>query len=263
MRVALVAPLVSAIAQPYLGGAQALLADLAQGLLHRGHSVTLFARNESFVPGIDIEAVNVSGDIRPASFSGEEQPADTSFFTQANLFLDLFLQLQRRSAEFDLIHVHAFDWPAFACSALVYKIPVLHTLHLPALSPEINGALRVLHQQGHAITLVTVSHSCAMTYAGYTSIDYVIYNGLDVSTIPFTASASAEAPLLFAGRIAPEKGVEAAIEIAHRAGRRLLLAGGIYDHAYYEARITPRLQRENSLVTYLGLLERDKLWETM
>ena len=32
MRVALVAPLVSAIAQPYLGGAQALLADLAQGL---------------------------------------------------------------------------------------------------------------------------------------------------------------------------------------------------------------------------------------
>src|SRR5713101_7638181 len=60
MRVALVAPLVSAIAQPYLGGAQALLADLAQGLLHRGHSVTLFARNESFVPGIDIEAVQVS-----------------------------------------------------------------------------------------------------------------------------------------------------------------------------------------------------------
>jgi UDP-glucose:tetrahydrobiopterin glucosyltransferase len=42
-----------------------------------------------------------------------------------------------------------------------------------------------------------------------------------------------------------------------------LLAGGIYDHAYYEARIAPRLQRENSLVTYLGLLERDKLWETM
>lgn len=37
MRVALVAPLVTAIAQPYLGGAQALLADLAQGLKRRGH----------------------------------------------------------------------------------------------------------------------------------------------------------------------------------------------------------------------------------
>ena len=38
MRIALVAPLVTAIAQPYLGGAQALLADLAQGLIQRGHT---------------------------------------------------------------------------------------------------------------------------------------------------------------------------------------------------------------------------------
>jgi len=265
VRIALVAPLVSAIAQPFLGGAQALLADLAQGLVRRGHAVTLFARNDSSVPGVCIEPITVPQSVRPASFSGpsHEAPADAGFFAQANLFFELFLSLRRRSADFDLIHAHAFDWPAFACSTLVYEIPVLHTLHLPALSPEINGALCVLHRQGHAITLVTVSHACAMTYASYTSIDYVIYNGLDVSAIPFKASASTEAPLLFAGRIAPEKGVEAAIEIAHRAGRRLLLAGGIYDHAYYEARIAPRLQRENSLVTYLGLLERDKLWETM
>src|SRR6266568_6483786 len=47
MRVALIAPLVSTIAQPYLGGAQALLADLAQGLIRRGHTVTLFARDGS------------------------------------------------------------------------------------------------------------------------------------------------------------------------------------------------------------------------
>src|SRR5690348_9253387 len=115
MRIALVAPLVSAIAQPYLGGAQALLADLARGLLQRGHTVTLFARDDSFVPGIDIEPVAVLGDVQPASFSEErERPADTSFFTQANLFLDLFLKLQHRGAEFDIIHVHAFDWPAYA-----------------------------------------------------------------------------------------------------------------------------------------------------
>ena len=95
MRVALVAPLVSAIAQPYLGGAQAILADLAQGLLRRGHTVILFARDDSFVPGIDIESIAVPRDVLPADFSEErERPADTSFFTQANIFLDLFLQLQ-------------------------------------------------------------------------------------------------------------------------------------------------------------------------
>ena len=265
MRIALVAPLVSAIAQPYLGGAQALLADLAQGLLQRGHSVTLFARNESFVPGITIEAVTVSDDVHPANFYGEaqERPADTSFFKQANLFLDLFLQLQHRSAEFDVIHVHAFDWPAYACSTLIHGIPVLHTLHLPAVSPEIDTALRVLDQQGHPLTLITVSQACASTYLEYTPIDAVIYNGLDLDAIPFSPTPSKEAPLLFAGRIAPEKGVEAAIEIAAMAGYRLLIAGGIYDRKYYEEHIQPKLQEAGERVTYLGQLERLALWKIM
>jgi UDP-glucose:tetrahydrobiopterin glucosyltransferase len=264
MRIALVAPLVSAIAQPYLGGAQALLADLARGLLQRGHTVTLFARDDSFVPGIDIEPVAVPGDVQPASFSEErERPADTSFFTQANLFLDLFLKLQHRSAEFDIIHVHAFDWPAYACSTLIRDVPVLHTLHLPAVSPEINTALRVLDQQGHLVTLITVSHACARTYLEYTPIDHVIYNGLDLDAIPFSPKPSREAPLLFAGRIAPEKGVEEAIEIAAMAGYRLLIAGGIYDRRYYEERIRPKLQTAGERVTYLGQLERLALWKIM
>src|SRR5947209_720092 len=201
MRIALVAPLVSAIAQPYLGGAEALLADLSQGLLQRGHQVTLFAKDTSLVPGVEIERVAVPDSVRPADFSqpSNVRPVDTGFFTQANLFLDLFLGLQRRSAEFDLVHVHAFDWPAFACSTLIHDIPVLHTLHLPAVSPEINTALRVLHQQGHPLMLITVSHACAGTYLEYAPIDAVIYNGLDLEAIPFSPQPSNEAPLLFAG----------------------------------------------------------------
>ncbi|HLQ30872.1 MAG TPA: glycosyltransferase [Ktedonobacteraceae bacterium] len=271
MRIALVAPLVSAIAQPYLGGAQALLADLAQGLIQRGHTVTLFARDDSFVPGISIEPVTVPKGVLPADFSVplQERAADAGFFTQANLFLELFLQLQRRSAEFDVIHIHAFDWPAFACSTLIRDVPVIHTLHLPAVSPEINMALQVLDRQGHPLTLITVSYACAETYANYTPIDQVIYNGLDLDAIPFMPRLPVgrlgrpEPPLLFAGRIAPEKGVEAAIEIAERAGYRLLIAGGIYDRRYYKERIEPKLQRAGEQVTYLGQLERLALWKIM
>jgi UDP-glucose:tetrahydrobiopterin glucosyltransferase len=265
MRVALIAPLVTTIAQPYLGGAQALLADLAQGLIRRGHTVTLFASDGSLVPGVSIEPVVVPESVRPANFSEPLQGrrADEGFFTQANLFLELFLELQRRSADFDLVHVHAFDWPAFACSTLVQDIPVVHTLHLPAVSPEINEALRVLHRQGHPLTLITVSHACARTYGDYTAIDSVIYNGLDLDAIPFSPKASVEAPLLFAGRIAPEKGVEAAIDIAEKAGYRLLIAGGIYDRSYYEGRIVPKLRRAGERVTYLGHLDRLALWKIM
>ena len=265
MRIALVAPLISTIAEPYIGGAQALLADLARGLRQRGHKVTLFAREGSCIAGIEIEGIAVPASVRPANFSApiNNMSADTGFFAQANLFLELFLQLQQRDDEFDLIHAHAFDWPAYTCSALINKIPVLHTLHLPAISNEINEALRVLDRQGHPLTLLTVSQSCAQTYASYTPIDYVVYNGLDVNAIPFQAAVARNAPLLFAGRISPEKGVEAAIEIAEKANYPLIIAGGIYDRDYYEQRIAPRIARPGARITYVGQLERDMLWKLM
>ncbi|MBV9258097.1 MAG: glycosyltransferase, partial [Ktedonobacteraceae bacterium] len=94
MRVALVAPLVTPIAQPYVGGSQALVAELARGLVRRGHTVTLFARQNSFVPDVTLEIVNVPESVRPADFSAPQQvrPADSGFFAQANLFLRLFLE---------------------------------------------------------------------------------------------------------------------------------------------------------------------------
>jgi UDP-glucose:tetrahydrobiopterin glucosyltransferase len=265
MRIALVAPLVTPIAQPYVGGSQALVAELARGLMLRGHKVTMFAREGSFVPGVPMEIIAVPESVRPASFSGppQERPTDPGFFAQGNIFLDLFLRLQRHHDRFDLVHAHAFDWPAFVCSALVHDLPVIHTIHLPAVSPEINEGLSVLHRRGHPLTLITVSHACARTYADYTPFDHVIYNGLDLAAIPFSPQVADDAPLLFAGRIAPEKGVEAAIEIALRAECPLLLAGGIYDRSYYETRVVPRLREAGERVTYLGQLEHAQLWELM
>ncbi|GAC1435939.1 MAG: glycosyltransferase family 4 protein [Ktedonobacteraceae bacterium] len=265
MRIALVAPLVTPIAQPYAGGAQAMLADLAYGLHKRGHAVLLFARAGSSVPNVTIEQIDVPASVLPASFSEptQERPTDTGFFAQANIFLDLFLRIQQRHEEFDIVHAHAFDWPAFTSSALVQDIPVVHTLHLPAVSPEINEALRVLHRQGHPLTLLTVSHACAATYKPYTSMDHIVYNGLDLGSIPFTEQVAHDAPLLFAGRIAPEKGVEAAIQIAEQAGRHLLLAGSVYDQSYYQERILPRLRQTGEHVTYLGQLDHSALWRVM
>jgi UDP-glucose:tetrahydrobiopterin glucosyltransferase len=265
MRIALVAPLVTPIAQPYVGGAQALVAELARGLIQRQHSVTLFARQGSFVPDVPIELIDVPESVHPSSFSKPdlERPTDPGFFAQANIFLDLFLQLRRRQDEFDLLHAHAFDWPAFAASALLQDVPVAHTIHLPAISPEINQELRVLHRQGHPLTLMTVSRACARTYADYTPFDHIIYNGLNLEEIPFSPHVPDDAPLLFAGRITPEKGVEDAIEIAERAGYPLLIAGGIYDQSYYVERILPRLQHAGNRITYLGSLAHADLWKLM
>lgn len=265
MRIALVAPLVTPIVQPYVGGAQALVAELAQGLQRRGHDVTMFAREGSHVPGVPSEMIAVPDSVVPSQFAGppQERPTDPCFFAQANTFLDLFLGLQRRQGEFDVVHAHAFDWPSFTCSALLQEVPVVHTIHLPAVSPEINEALRVLHRHGHPLTLVTVSQACARAYADYTPFDHVIYNGLDLNAIPFSPQVADDAPLLFAGRITPEKGVEEAIDIAEQAGWPLLIAGGIYNADYYETHIAPRLEQAGERVKYLGQLEHDALWNVM
>jgi UDP-glucose:tetrahydrobiopterin glucosyltransferase len=265
MRIALIAPIVTTIAQPYVGGAQAMLADLAQGLVRRGHHVTLFAREGSVVPGVAIEELFVPSSVHPSSFSNSKNTdsEDASFIAQCNIFLQLFLALRRRQDDFDVIHAHAFDWPSFACSAFIDRIPVLHTIHLPAIVPEINEGLRILHLEHHPLTLVTVSHACARTYEAYTPFDHVIYNGLDLASIPFVPATASSAPLLFAGRITPEKGVEEAIEIARLAGRSLLIAGGIYDQQYYEQRIVPHLQNVSEQVTYLGQLDHTTLWNLM
>jgi UDP-glucose:tetrahydrobiopterin glucosyltransferase len=265
VRIALVAPLVTTIAEPFVGGSQAVVASLAQGLSRRGHEVTLFARAGSEVPGVHIEPIAVPESVLPSSFALTE-PGSTvnpGFFEQANIFLELFSGLQRRSKEFDLIHAHAFDWPAFVCSTMVHSLPVMHTIHLPAISTEINEALRVLHKQDHPLTLATVSQACARGYSPYTAIDHVIYNGLDLDHMPFAAKVEQGSPLLFAGRITPEKGVEAAIEIARRAGQKLVFAGGIYDRVYYEERIQPQLRREQGRVDYVGQLPQSELWQLM
>ena len=54
MRLALVAPLVAPIREPHVGGSQAFVADLARGLVHRGHSVHLYAASGSRVTDVDV-----------------------------------------------------------------------------------------------------------------------------------------------------------------------------------------------------------------
>jgi UDP-glucose:tetrahydrobiopterin glucosyltransferase len=285
MRIALLAPLVSPIAPPFLGGAQALLADLAGGLAARGHTVTLYAAAGSAVPSVRIVELDVARyDLQPVRFEAEsqtaEQPADRAdaeddeadLFTPdaatyfaSYAFLDAFRLIARHADEHDLLHAHAYDWPAFSYATL-QPLPIVHTLHLPSGDPAILRALATLappDQPRSRTRLVTVSHACAATYAPHCRIDAVIYNGVPVARIPLATRTATDPCLLFAGRMSPEKGVEDAIAIAARAGLRLLLAGGVYDPDYFAERIAPKLSAAAPSVEYVGALSREALWRLM
>ena len=52
MKLAIIAPIVSAIREPQCGGSQVFVSDLARGLAGRGHRVHLYAASGSEVPGV-------------------------------------------------------------------------------------------------------------------------------------------------------------------------------------------------------------------
>ncbi|HLJ81210.1 MAG TPA: hypothetical protein VKT52_06990, partial [Ktedonobacterales bacterium] len=156
MRIALLAPLVSPIAPPFLGGAQALLADLGAGLAARGHDVTLYAADGSAVPGVRCVPLGIdSATLRPAGFAalerndgvtdagdaGEDERAgaapavhpavheeedeeedafatDETIFQPSYAFLRAYRAIAAHAGEHDLLHAHAYDQPAFAFASL-------------------------------------------------------------------------------------------------------------------------------------------------
>ena len=137
MRVALIAPLVAAIREPQRGGSQAFVADLARGLLGRGHEVHLYAAAGSEVPGVQVIDAGVDPRALSATLyraSGAVAEADAA----ADSFAAVYSTL--REDRYDVIHNHAFDAPAITLAADL-PAPVVHTVHLPP-DESVAGALR-------------------------------------------------------------------------------------------------------------------------
>jgi glycosyltransferase involved in cell wall biosynthesis len=67
--------------------------------------------------------------------------------------------------------------------------------------------------------------------------------------------------LIILGRIHPDKGTADAIEIARRAGRRLMIAGPIQDRSYFEERVA--LLVDGDRVCYLGSVGPDQRSELL
>lgn len=258
MRIALVAPLVAPIRSPQLGGAQVLLADLARGLVDRGHAVTLLAAEGSRVDGVPLQTFPVDTAVTPTDFATGAVAADSAFFAGGEAFLRVFAWLDAHATEFDLVHAHAYDWPAFAFGELC-RLPIVHTVHLPAVVPSVTSLLAAIWQGQRRSRYVTVSAGCAATYPAPVAFDAVILNGIRVDETPF--GPTGDGSLLFAGRVTPEKGLADAIAVARRLGRTLHVAGDRYDERYAATVLDPH--RGEPWLRYHGPLHRAELLALM
>jgi glycosyltransferase involved in cell wall biosynthesis len=254
MRIALLAPLVAPLADPPLGGVQTFLGDLARGLQGRGHAVTVFAAHGSRVRGVEVvdtgaDAGRLAGTLfRPGREQREAASADAAFAGALSLIA---------SGGFDLVHNHAFDAAAIRESARL-PVPVLHTLHLPA-DRVIAAALAFARRAPLRPAVAAVSRSQAEGWRHLVEVDAVLRPGLPLPSIPWT-ERPADARLLIAGRISPEKGVLEAVAIARSAGRPLVICGPEYDPAY-AARVAEQATGGSALIR--PALSRADLWREM
>ena len=253
MRVAFVAPLVTAIAEPQLGGSQALLADIASGLTARGHDVAVFAASGSSIDGTRVVDVGIDPAMLRATFFRATEDAGDFDITR-DAFAHVYGLVRSHGA--DVVHNHAFDAPAIDLAP--DEMPVVHTLHLPPM-PTVAAAVDRAQRVHPRTTVACVSEHSAALWRSTVAVDIVLPNGVPVSRIPWSSDGGER--VLFAGRFSPEKGAAEAIEIARRAGVPITLVGDPYDERYAAERIEP--YRGSDGIEILHAMSRTRVWDLM
>jgi glycosyltransferase involved in cell wall biosynthesis len=205
---------------------------LTEELVRLGLDITLFATGDSETSGKLIA-------VCPRSYS--EDPSVDPKVAECLHISEVF----ERSSDFDLIHNH-FDFLPLTYSGLV-ETPVVTTIH-GFSSPSIIPVYRKYNARGHYVAISESDKSPELDYVA------TVHHGIDVAQFAFSGTAGTY--LLFFGRIHPEKGVREAIEVAKRAGIKLVIAGIIQDHDYFRTEVEPHV--DGVTVEYLGSVGPDR-----
>jgi len=232
MRIAQVAPLFECVPPKLYGGTERIVSYLTEELVRRGHEVTLFASGDS-----ETSAKLVPGSSRALW-------RDPSVRETLPHHVRQLEQVFQEAHRFDVIHFHG-DY-----------------LHFPLLRRHPCASVTTLHGRLHPVDLVPLfeefpevplvsisdSQRRPIPWANWQA---TIHHGLPRTLHTFRERG--EGYLAFLGRTSPEKGLPRAIEIARRAGRRLVIAAKIYpeEQAYFEQVIVPLL-RESPNVEFIG-----------
>jgi glycosyltransferase involved in cell wall biosynthesis len=224
VRVALLGPVAWRTPPVHYGPWEQVTGLLADGLAARGVDVTLFATLDSRT------AATLEG-VCPHGYA-EDSTMDGRVWEAMHVSHAL-----SRSADFDLVHSH-LDWLPLAFAAHC-RAPLLTTVHGfsdPAILPAYAAARSAY---------VSISDSDRVS-----ELDYVatVHHGVDLAGLPFSAAGGED--LVILGRIHPDKGTAEAIDIAARAGRRLVVCGIVQDERYFAEQVQPHVDGEK--VVYLG-----------
>jgi glycosyltransferase involved in cell wall biosynthesis len=226
LRIAMLAPIAWRVPPRHYGPWEQFVSLLTEGLVERGGDVTLFATGDS------ITSAHLSSTVA----RGWEEDPDAEPKVAECLHISALFE---RAAEFDLIH-NSFDFLPLTYSALV-STPMLTTIH-GFSSPRILAVYEKYNDIGGYVAISDANRHPRLDYLA------TIHHGID--TDAFAIDDRPGDYLLFFGRIHPDKGTAAAIDVARRAGRPLVIAGIIQDQRYYDEEVAPHV--DGDAVSYIG-----------
>ena len=258
LRVGMLAPISWPVPPAGYGPWEQVVYNLTEELVALGHEVTLFAAGGSRTAArLHVTCPHPLGAWpeaernRPRTFDPRtghlEGPPDPRVWETCHIAACME---QAAAGAFDILHSH-LHVHALAFSRLV-PCPVVSTLHGAAWVRSSHPLFLAYREQPFVSLSDAERQLCP-------SLNYVatVHNGVRVDDFPYEKDK--EDYLLFAGRLAPEKGAAEAVEVARRTGRRLKIAGMIepQHRSYFETQVKPYLAEGR--IEYLGLLSQADL----
>ena len=228
LRIAHVGPVATSIPPPRSGSVETMTSLLTEGLVARGHDVTLYATADSKTSA----RLNA---IYPHGYWHDENMWPWELYEMLNLAAAV-----ERSSEYDIIHYEAAYYPMSLAFTRLSPTPIVQTLHHSPSAAEIT-----LWSRYPEAPFVAISNEQARLLVGLNVVDTVLHG---VDTDGFRFEARPDDYLLFLGRFTEGKGVLQAIEIAKRVGMRLILAAA--EGEYYREKIAPHV--DGRRIVYYG-----------
>jgi glycosyltransferase involved in cell wall biosynthesis len=235
MRIAMLAPPWIPVPAPAYGGIEEVVRLLCDGLVGRGHEVTLFAAPTS---RSSAEVRTVLEDPHPEEIERSRWEVDHV----ARAFADI--DDARDGHPYEVVHDHC----GFTALAMADRLatPLVHTLH----GPFDDETLAFYAVHGHKATIVAISDAQRRDGPPRLRDAAVVHNPLDFDE--WALREDPEDHVLWIGRMAPVKGPHRAIAAARAAGVPLVLAGPIQpgQEEYFATEVEPHIDGE--AVRYVG-----------
>ena len=212
------------------GGVELTLTSLLRGLAQRGHRLRLVAAEGSRLPeGCEsVQLLTAAGCDQP---SWQHAEADSGvMIPRHGLMPALWSKALQEADGADAVLNFGYDWLPLWITPHVCP-PVFHLISMGSVASVMGDAVEALAAWDQRRLAFHTTRQAADFQLP--SPPRVVGNGFDLSNYQIGLETSG--PLGWAGRIAPEKGLEDAAAAAAALGERLLVWGIRQDNAYADA----------------------------